>query len=151
MAFVIDLETDIAAPPAVVWEVITDLRRYGEWNPFVVACESTLRPGEAITMQVKLGRRPQKQVEWMTDYDEGRGFAYRMKPVPAGALSSERSHALEDLGGNRTRYRSHFALKGWLAPLVRGLLGGRLQAGFGGMTEGIRQRAEALWKERQAA
>ena len=28
---------DIAAPVAVVWDVVTDLDRYGEWNPFVVS------------------------------------------------------------------------------------------------------------------
>lgn len=42
MPFVIDETLDVAAPPALVWRVVTDLPRYGEWNPFVVACRSTL-------------------------------------------------------------------------------------------------------------
>jgi hypothetical protein len=34
-------------------------------------------------------------------------------------------------------------------PLVRSVLGRRLQAGFAVMNEGVRQRAEFLWNERR--
>ena len=147
MPFVIEKSLQIAAPPEVVWEVITDLARYGEWNPFVVACQSTLKPGDPIDLQVKLMAKPQRQVEWMLENEPQRKLAYRMKPVPAGALSSYRSHELEPAAGG-TRYRSYFRLQGWLMPLVRGLLGSKLEAGFAGMTDGIHRRAEALWAQR---
>ena len=142
--FTIDHEFEIAAPAETVWQVITDLDRYGEWNPFVVAAESTLQPGDEIRMRVKLIGPPQKQVEVMTAYSEGEGFAYRMKPFPLGALASARHHHIESVGEGRSLYRSHFELRGWLAPVVRGLLGSPLQRGFDGMAEGIRRRAEAL-------
>ncbi len=46
----------------------------------------------------------------------------------------------------RTRYRSHFELQGWLMPLVRGLLGAKIESGLAGMTQGIRRRSETLWQ-----
>lgn len=144
MAFVIEHNLEVNAPAETVWEVITDFPRYGEWNPFVVACETTLKPGEPIDMQVKLLGRPQHQQEIILDCEPGRGFSYRMKPVPPGALSSRRYHRIEALDGNRSRYHSRFELHGWLAPVVQGLLGGRLRTGFSGMSHGIRDRAEAL-------
>ena len=140
---------DIDAPPAVVWEVLTDLPRYREWNPFVVECHSTLAPGDPIDLLVKLRATPQKQREWMIENVAGKGFAYRMKPVPLGALSSRRSHQLEDLGGGRTRYRSHMQLSGWLMPLVRMLLGKNLQQGFSQMSDAVRARSEQLASERR--
>ena len=50
---------DVAAPAATVWRVVTDLDRYPEWNPFVVACRSTLEPGAPIDMRVRAPTRVQ--------------------------------------------------------------------------------------------
>lgn len=148
MPHVIEHVLDIDAPPAVVWEVLTDLPRYGEWNPFVVECRSTLVPGDPIDLHVRLRSKPQDQREWMTDMVPGERFAYRMKPFPLGALSSRRSHELTPLEGGRTRYRSHMQLSGWLMPLVRALLGRELWRGFSEMSAAVRARAERLASER---
>lgn len=151
MAFVIDHRLEIFTPAEVVWEVISDLSRYGEWNPFCIEAQSTLKPGDTIDMWVKLAKRPQFQREFITQYDVGRGFAYQMKPVPAGALSSRRSHEISVLDAECCRYHSHFSLQGWLMPLVRGLMGARLQTGFSGMSHAVKQRAEQLWEQRKRA
>ena len=144
MPLVIEHVLDIDAPPAVVWQVLTDLPRYGEWNPFVIECRSTLVPGEPIDLRVRLRAKPQDQREWMVEMEAGKAFAYRMKPFPLGALASRRSHQLEALADGRTRYRSHMELSGWLMPLVRTLLGANLQRGFSEMSEAVRSRAEQL-------
>jgi len=150
MSFVIERTLEIAAPADVVWEVLTDFPHYAEWNPFLLDCKTTLKPGDPIDLRVKLLGPPQRQVEQMLEHVPGRRFAYCMKPFPAGALRSLRSHDVESLGGSRTRYRSYFHLQGWLMPLVRALLGGRLQKGFSGMWEGLQMRSEQVWKQRQA-
>lgn len=149
MPFVIEKTLDIQAPPAVVWEVLTDFSKYPEWNPFVVECRSTLRPGEAMDMRVKLVGPPQRQVEWMNEHVPGKRFAYNMKPFPLGAVRSLRSHDVEALGADRTRYRSYFRLDGWMMPLVRGLFGAAIERGMRGMWEGVQSRSEQLWAQRQ--
>src|SRR3546814_8548688 len=93
--FVIEKTVEIKAPAAVVWEVIRDLSKYPEWNPFCIECRSTLQPGDPIDMKVKLMAKPQPQREWVKEYVEGRRFAYAMKQAPLGALSSFRSHDVE--------------------------------------------------------
>ena len=149
MSFVIEKTLDIKAPPEVVWEVLTDFARYGEWNPFVVECKSTLKPGEAMDMKVKLMAYPQRQVEWMVENVAGRRFSYQMKPFPLGALRSRRSHEVEGYGPG-TRYRSFFQLDGWLMPLARALMGGRIEIGMRGMWEGLQRRSEDLWASRRS-
>lgn len=151
MPFIIEKILEINAPADVVWDVITDVQRYPEWNPFTVKVETSFKPGEPIDMQVKLMAKPQFQREWVTEFVPGKRFAYQMKPVPLNTLSSQRSHDVEAIGPGRTRYRSYFELKGWLHPVVVGLLGGKLEAGFAGMSEGIRKRAEELAAQRRAA
>lgn len=145
MAFVIDLAADIDAPAELVWQVITDFPRYGEWNPFVPECRSSLVPGEPIDMLVRVsGSSPRKQREWIRSHTPGRELSYSMKPVPPGALHSLRSHTVTPLSDDRTRYESHFELGGWLHPVVVALLGKNLRRGFEGMTDGIKEQAEKL-------
>ncbi|MFE7798145.1 SRPBCC family protein [Nocardia sp. NPDC057440] len=145
MAFVIDASVDIDAPVDLVWGVITDLARYGEWNPFVPECRSTLVPGEPIDMLVQVsGAKPRRQREWIRSHTPGRELSYSMKPVPLGTLHSLRSHIVTALDGDRTRYESHFELAGWFQPVVSAVLGKNLERGFTGMTEGIRKQAESL-------
>lgn len=136
-------ERIIAASPETVWSVITDFSQYGEWNPFVTACEAELVPGSDIDMQVCLGGRTRRQVEVVSEVEEGRRFVYRMKPVPL-LLRSRRAHELLAEAPNQTRYRSTFTLEGWAAPLVSALLGRQLRMGFEGMSDGVKRRAEAL-------
>ncbi len=145
--FVIDNEVEINASAAEVWKVITDFDRYPEWNPFVVAAQSSLKPGDPIDMKVKLLGPVQRQVEIILEVNEGKGFSYQMKPFPWGALSSRRSHEIIELDAQRCRYKSHFQLQGWMMPLVRGLMKGPLQRGFSGMTDAIRQRAEVAFAQ----
>ena len=151
MTFIIEKNLIIDAPAEIVWEVISDFARYPEWNPFCVECSSTMQPGDPIDLKVKLMARPQAQREWVTELVPGSRFVYSMKPVPGGALSSMRSHDLRPLDAMRTEYRSYFHLKGWMRFVVLGLFKARLEAGFEGMSEGIRQRAESLWAQRQGA
>lgn len=142
--FVIEQEFDIEAPAEVVWAVLTDFERYAEWNPFVVEARCDLRPGGAIDMKVKLLGPAQRQVEYIQAVEPGKGFSYNMKPFPLGGLSSLRSHQIIDLGGGRSHYCSHFHLQGWLMPVVRGLMRGALQRGFGSMSQALKARAEAV-------
>lgn len=140
----IDHVREIEAPAARVWAVIAGLDAYPEWNPFVVACRSTLRVGDPIWMRVRIFRFfTQPQRETIFEHVAGRRLRYGLAPLPLGALTSDRSHEVEALGPDRTRYRSHFELRGWLAPLVRSLLGARLAHGFGAMTDAVAVRAES--------
>lgn len=151
MAIEINHELTINAPAGIVWEVISDAARYAEWNPFVLECETKLQPGSPINMKVKLGNGIQKANEIIDEVHEGRGFSYRMKPPPLGALCSYRTHDIEPQSDNISVYRSHFELDGWLSPLVSMLMRSKLQAGFDGMSHAIKARAESLAQARQAA
>lgn len=144
MKYVIDKELVIEAPADAVWKVLTDFGQYRQWNPFVLECRSSLKPGEPILMDVALVGT-QKVEEVIESCTPGASFAYHMKPYPLGALSSRRSHEIVALGPSRARYRSYFHLEGWLMPVVRALMGRRLEQGFAGMTAGVKQRAEQVW------
>lgn len=143
--FAIEHAHEIDAPAERVWQVICDFDRYSEWNPFVVACRSSLEVGAPIEMRVRVFpffAQPQREQVFV--HEPGRRLCYGLPRQPLGALASRRCHELEPLSAARSRYVSRFELSGWLAPVVRGLLGARLRAGFAAMSAAIRTRAETL-------
>lgn len=145
MRFAIEQEILIDAPAARVWAVVSDLASYPEWNPFVVSCRSTVVPGDPIAMRVRIfAHFAQPQREQILEHEPGRWLCYGLPPSRLGALSSRRSHEVLPADAARTRYVSHFELSGWLAPLVKWLLGSRLRAGFAAMSAALAARAEAL-------
>ncbi len=145
MPLVIGQTLEVRAPAETVWAVITDLARYPEWNPFVVACTSTLEPGSPIAMRVRvLPWLTQPQRERVFEHVPGRRLGYGVPPLPLGALASRRFHEVAALDAARSRYVSSFELTGWLAPVVELVLGERLRRGFAAMSAALVERAEDL-------
>ena len=42
----------IKAPPAAVWDVLTDFAAYGEWNPVVTIAEGRLEEGRRLALRI---------------------------------------------------------------------------------------------------
>lgn len=134
----------VNAPKETVWNVITDLETYGQWNSFVVACRSTLEEDTPIKMQVKVlpfFAMPQK--ETIFEHRPGEKLSYGIS-IPMGALKSYRSHEVKPLVPGAAEYISTFELSGWLSPLVGRLLGKQLRRGFQEMSEGVKERAQSI-------
>ena len=145
MSFRIEHDLEVDAACETVWEVITDLPRYSEWNPFVASCQSTLEPGDPIHMRVHIFRAfAQPQTETIFEHVPGRRVCYGVEKNSLRALWSHRCHSVEAAEDGRARYRSRFELSGWLAPVVRWLFGSRMRRGFDEMSIGIKQRSEFL-------
>ena len=51
---IIKAEIEIDAPPDDVFDILTDLDRYAEWNPFTPRIDSTLELGAPVDMRVRL-------------------------------------------------------------------------------------------------
>lgn len=142
MSFALIQTVEVAAPVERVWEVICDLPRYREWNPFVIEADSGLQPGDPIVMRVHVFEAfAQKQTETIFENVAQQRLCYGLT---GAALRSHRCHRLRPLGEGRTEYTSDFELAGPLSPLPRLLLGRQLERGFRSMTRALVERAEAL-------
>ena len=56
MALHLRTNIDIDAAPEAVWEVLSDLRSYPSWNPFIREARGTLAPGERLEVQLQPAR-----------------------------------------------------------------------------------------------
>ncbi|MGH8541057.1 MAG: SRPBCC family protein [Stenotrophobium sp.] len=151
MAIVIDEIREIDAPCDVTWEVISDLRNYDQWNPFIVLARSTLVVGDPIYMLIRLiDGTLQPQRDTIFEHVPGQRLRYGVPRDWLGALASNFQHELKDIGNGRTHYHMHLEISGWLAPLVRKLFIARLTGGLQAMTSAIQHRAEELRTAGQA-
>jgi len=137
----IDNEFIVTATTTEVWEVITQLDRYGEWNSFVSECKSSLIVGEPIIMRVHLFPFPIIQKETIFEYTPGIILNYGVK-LPFNILTSSRKHTVKPLEDGNVHYYSQFRLSGLLSPIVELLMSNRLYQGFSLMA--LEMQAEIL-------
>ncbi len=149
---VVAASIDIDAPIDVVWGVMVDFDRYGQWNPFVVGIEL---PHEE---EAHVGDDLRLHVRW----SGGRGFhtterITRLEPPSAdqalleyefggpiavvGLVRGRRAQRLELIDGARTRYQTGISFRGFAARLVPRT---RVRDGFERHATALKERSEAL-------
>ncbi len=144
MRHALHTEVTIDAPPAVVWQVLTDLDRYPEWNPFIVESRGTPALGERLTnrLQPAGGKamtfrptitacRPEAVLEWL-----GRAGL----PGLFDGRHRFELRATAD-GGTTVSHTEHFS--GLLVRFLRASLDTSTKAGFEAMNAALKARAEA--------
>jgi hypothetical protein len=145
----------IEAPIDLVWSVMLDTERYGEWNPFIVRIDRPedrpLVVGDEIELHVvwhtggKVTSRERVRTLEGPDQHHGRRalLEYEFHGL-VGALGLVRGRRIQELSridGGVTAYNTRERLKGplaWAAPL------GRVQDGFDRHARALKERAESL-------
>jgi hypothetical protein len=137
-------EIDIDATPEVVWQVLTDLDRYPDWNPFITSSVGKPEPGEklvnrmdppggmAITLKPHVTVvQDQKTFEWLGKvgfsglFDGRHRFEIEASPTGAKLTQSE-------------------SLDGMLVRLMRKSVDTHTKAGFVAMNVALKARAESV-------
>jgi hypothetical protein len=137
-------EIEIDAPAERIFDILTDLKSYSEWNPFTPRVESTLRPGDAVHLYVRLrGEKLSHRVEYVTRNERPARLCWGTKIGAGFLLRAERCQSLSPIDARRTRFVNEDVLRGWLAPLVMLLFGSDMQRGFETVAAALKQRAES--------
>ncbi len=135
-------EVEIDAPIERVWQILKDIDRYGDWNPFTPRVETTLQIGDPIHLHVRLvGKRLTHRVEYITR-NEPYTLGWEMKMGARFLLRAERVQTLTGIDENRTHYRTEDCFTGWLRPLVLALFGKAMERGFLDCGLGLKKAAE---------
>lgn len=141
-AFVVRAESEIDAPRAEVWDVLSDFERYPEWNPFTPEVRTTLEPGTPVEMRVVLWTGVRDQREVVRQVVPGERICWGMHMGAPWLVNAERCQWLEPLPGGRTRYVTEDRIAGVVAPLVLLLYGASMQRGFDGVARGLKATCE---------
>lgn len=145
---------EIDAPAAVVWEILTDMPRYGEWNPFCVRAESTLEMGAPVKMSLVDYANPGRLVpntEYVCAFEPGRLLSWEMPYDAAWPYPARRDQIITPLGDDRCRYRSTDAFTGDNGIHVMRFAGAWVTRAFNDTAKALKARAEAFHAARSSA
>lgn len=135
---------EIEAPIERVWEILVDVERYGEWNPFTPQVETDFGIGSRVDLRVAMGPLKLRQVERIEAVDPPRLLVWSTKMGHPVLLSALREQCLEALGESRCRYVTTDAFAGLLTPLVMLLFGQLVRRGFNDVALGLKAQAEGV-------
>jgi uncharacterized protein YndB with AHSA1/START domain len=142
MAFEILREIQVDCAPDHLWTVLTDVDRYPEWNPYVIAVRGELVPGQMIEMDIAAPDRDVlvgTAVVAVVDPPHHLRFEWERNDVDLFDGSSE-FHLHADPIGCRVEHRQ--VLSGELAPGIEHRLGDRMVLGIEMMLAALKARAE---------
>jgi hypothetical protein len=136
-------EIDIEASAARVWEVLTDLEAYPEWNPMIRSASGEMVPGSRLQLHFEpegqKGRdfrprllvvEPERELRWLGN------------PGFSGFFESEHYFLLEDSPGGKTRLVHGMDAWGLLVPLMGGWAERSSRAPFEDMNRALKGCAE---------
>ncbi|WP_410766528.1 SRPBCC family protein [Haloferax sp. DFSO60] len=135
-------ERIINAPPADVWDVLTDISSYPDWNPHLVnaTVNSDLRVGSNLEVLVRReGARDQSMNVTVTELEPGRKLAWVGTLLSPLLFSGRHTFELEPFSNNRTRFINREEIRGILASLVTTATPER---DYEAMNEALKQQVE---------
>lgn len=134
---------DIDAPAEAVWDILADVDRYGEWNPFSFRVETTLEVGSRVDLHVNMGPFKIKQAELIQAVEPPSLLAWGLTMGSRLLLFTSRDQRLQVLSETRCRYSTTDAFSGLLAPVITLLFGRIIRRGFNDVARALKARAEA--------
>ncbi|WP_257549382.1 SRPBCC domain-containing protein [Sphingopyxis sp. DBS4] len=146
-AIVISERVEIAAPAALVWDILIDLPRYGEWNPFCIAAESTLEMGAPVHMTLKSYTEPDAtfpNCEYVCAFEPERLLSWALPHDDAWPYPARRDQMIESLGEEACAYHSTDAFLGPNGIHVMRFAGPWVKRAFDDTALALKVRAEAM-------
>ena len=146
----VESQIDIDAPPERVFQIVTDLDRYPEWNHFtprITLATKDLKVGAELDLDCQMTEHSLlvDEHEVILALEPAR-FAFGMgtsRTRGRPGIVSQRWQVCEPLnGGARTHIRNWEQFNGLISPLVWLLYAGKLQRAFARYCRDLKARAE---------
>ena len=144
----INSEIEIAAAPAIVWDLLTDLDQHENWDPFIVSANGEAAVGSKLTVSIQLpGKKAQTFRPTVTVVEPGHKFEWLGVLGIKGLFDGRHQFVLEPTAeGTKFIQREEFT--GLFSWLLLKMIGTATQQGFEVMNQAIKERAEARVTER---
>lgn len=129
-----------------VWDVLTDLPAYGEWNPFIKRIQGEPRTGAKLEVRMEPeGERAMTFRPTVLTVEPGREFKWLGHLLVPGIFDGEHRWLIEETGPGRVRFTQSERFGGILVPLLwKKLRDGGTAKGFRAMNEALAARVAAL-------
>jgi hypothetical protein len=147
-AVTISETVEISAPASVVWNILTDLQRYNEWNPFCIRAVSPLTMGAPVEMTLinyAAGGGTVPNLEYICAFEPECLLSWEMRHTPEWPYPARRDQVIEAVGPGQCRYRSTDAFLGQNGIHVFRFAGPWIKRAFDDTARALKLRAEAIY------
>ncbi len=139
----------VQAPAEIVWEVISDFAAWKDWNPIHPRMEGELRIGTPMVVEVVIGDAPPVTIQPIVqDWVPYEQLHWRTKRL-RGLVTAIRYIEIDKKGDQNAIFSNGELFMGPLVRFVSRDERRRLRAAYTRMGEAVRDRAEAIWSQRQ--
>jgi uncharacterized protein YndB with AHSA1/START domain len=141
------IEVEIEAPASVVWQVLTDLDEYPQWNPLSVEARSTLEIGAPIEMTLvdPTGNGTFPYTEYVCAVVPERLLSWELRPTEESVQAARRDQIIEHVDDERCVYYSTDAFLGEAAHDIMAESGAWVKRAFDASALALKERSEALY------
>lgn len=109
-------ETTISASIEKVWNILTDLEKYAEWNPLLYQVTGKVALGETVIAHAKTATKDMKFVCKVTKVDPLHEFAWRFPVIHPILFRGEHIFRIDPLDENSVLFTDREWFKGLLLP-----------------------------------
>ena len=136
----IHTEIEIDAPPETVWDGLTNVDSYGEWNPHITGVDGDLREGASLEITVdRIDSEPRTLTVRVSELDPPRRLQWIGTVGSRWVFRGTHTFELHALDGGRTRFVNHEEATGVLVPFVTS---DEPQRDYERMNQALKQRIE---------
>jgi hypothetical protein len=137
-----DAGIDIDAPAAVVWDVFSDVERWGEWTESVTSLVALDGPGIAVGKRFEIKQPRMPKLVWeVTEVTPGRSWTW-VQRSPGGLTLA--SHDVTAISDRRTRVLQQIDQRGPVGFLVGLAMRGMTRRYLDMEAVGLKTRSEHL-------
>ena len=135
-------EIEIQAAPEKVWQVISELDKYPEWNPFIHHVIGKAKIGEKVDVTFKTGSKEMTLHCIVTKVEPNRELRWKYHVGLNALFSGEHSFVIELIDADHVRFIDREVFNGWLVPLQAKDIDTNSKHGFEIMDQALKERAE---------
>ncbi len=148
MSFRVENRLGVTAPSEIIWEVISDLPKWSEWNPLYTHAQGEIGFGKKLTLTLQLPGYPPETITPVVASWTPEELLHWQMSMSGGFLRSTRYLEIHRLSDTGCIFSNGEAFKGIAAMFFPRKMKRALRKGFADLGEAVKARSEALWHER---
>lgn len=110
-------EIEIQGTAEQVWQVLTNLDEYSEWNPLLYKGSGKVELGETVTVSARTATKDMDFVCRVVEFEPYRKFAWRFHVIHPILFRGLHIFQVEPLRDQRVRFIDREVFKGLLLPM----------------------------------
>lgn len=135
-------EIEIQASPEKVWQILTNLDQWPEWNPFIHHAIGKAQVGKTVEITFRSASKEMTLHCTVVNAEPNRELRWKYHVVLPGLFRGEHSFSIEPMGTNRVRFVDREIFNGLLVPLQAKDIDTHSRRGFEEMDKALQARAE---------